>query len=160
MYGQVGKAHPGHDCFVFRRDAYQHYRLGRVCIGMAWVAKALLVNMAYFATRFQIFTDKHLTFHIGDPRPWASPVFADYLAHNHHEFKAIRNALQAEYGALVTRLAPGSNLPQMLEPMLEQRRPWFKLHHLKMMVKRVTPDLIYGAAKKVYRTLNPVREKV
>ena len=149
MYSKVGKKHPGHDCFVSKRESFQNYDLGRVCIGMAWVAKALLINMAYTASRFQIFTDEHLTFHIGDPRPWTNPAYADYRAHNHKEFITIRRGLQQKYGRLVMRLSPGSNIP----PMFEERVPWFK-----SMVKRAAPEPVYAAAKKVYRTIRPLRE--
>ena len=160
MYGQVGLKHPGHDCFVFKREAYEKYCLGKVCIGMAWVAKALLVNMAYHALRFQVFEDEHLTFHIGDPRPWADPAYADYRAHNHKEFVAIRRSLREKFGKLVLRLPKGSNIPPMLEERVSWKRgPWKRVPWIRLMVKRVTPEPIYEAAKKVYRTIRPLPDQ-
>lgn len=149
MYAEVGQKHPGHDCFVFRRDQYANYDLGDVCIGMAWVAKPLLLNMAYFAERFRIFEDCHLTFHVGDPRPWTNPDLADYRKHNRDQFMAVKESLRKQYGPLVTRLKPGVTVP----PMFEERPPWYT-----RLAQKVLPQSAYAVAKKMYRTVNPVKD--
>src|SRR3972149_6920763 len=56
MYSELGRAHPGHDCFVFKRDVYRGYRLGDVCIGAPFVGRTLLFNLACSAKNFRIFT--------------------------------------------------------------------------------------------------------
>jgi hypothetical protein len=149
MYAEVGQKHPGHDCFVFRRDQYAQYELGDVCIGMAWVAKPLLLNMAYFAERFHIFEDFHLTFHVGDPRPWTNLDFADYRRHNRDQFMAVKESLRQKHGVLASRLKPGVTVP----PMFEERPPWYT-----RLAQRVLPAGAYAVAKRMYRTVNPVKE--
>ncbi|MEL7447474.1 MAG: hypothetical protein AAGK02_17010, partial [Pseudomonadota bacterium] len=41
MYAEVGKPHPGRDCFVFTRSAYQHFDLGDALWGMPKVGALL-----------------------------------------------------------------------------------------------------------------------
>jgi hypothetical protein len=85
MYAQAGKSHPGHDCFVFKRDVYPDYYLGNVCIGATEVGKTLNLNLICHANRFKEFKYLHLTFHIGDDRIWQSPANSDYCIHNENE---------------------------------------------------------------------------
>lgn len=82
MYQEVGARHRGHDCFVFRRNAYPRYFLGDVCIGINCVGQTLLHNMARYATRYKKITDEHLTFHIGNTQTWGDFKWADYWDHN------------------------------------------------------------------------------
>jgi hypothetical protein len=89
MAAQVGESHRGHDCFVFRKDAYPHYCLGTACIGAARVGAVLGLNLAYHSERFQEFTDLHLTFHIGNEKVHRSPQLRDYFAHNEREAKKV-----------------------------------------------------------------------
>jgi hypothetical protein len=98
MYAQVGEPHPGHDCFVFRRDVYPDYYLGEACIGASEVGKLLNLNLICHATKFGEFKDLHLTFHLGDDRIWQSPDLCDYSEHNRkvlvrglEHFQAIRD---------------------------------------------------------------------
>ena len=85
MYAQAGEPHPGHDCFVYRRDAYPNYLLGRVCVGAPWVGRVLLLNLIAFADRFEEFKDLHATFHIGDAQVWQGDRFAGSGSFNHAE---------------------------------------------------------------------------
>jgi hypothetical protein len=87
MYADVGEAHPGFDCFVFRRDAYPNYRLGGVCIGTGWICRALTTNLICCATRFEEFRDLHVTFHIGNARAWRRPEYEDYFRYNLDAFR-------------------------------------------------------------------------
>ncbi|MFQ5632930.1 MAG: hypothetical protein ACE5I1_29525, partial [bacterium] len=45
MYAEVGKKHEGHDCFIFRRDVYPRFQLGKVCIGAPMIGRVLLWNL-------------------------------------------------------------------------------------------------------------------
>lgn len=85
MYAAVGNRHPGHDCFVFRRDAYPTFELGHACIGALWIGRLLLANMAAVANRYEEFMDTHLTFHLGDDRAWSRPENDEFSAHNRRE---------------------------------------------------------------------------
>jgi len=100
MYAEAGKKHEGHDCFVFRRDAYPQYRLGAVCTGIPWVGRTLLWNLMCYARNFYVFTKTHLTFHIGpgNKHTWGDDGFSDYRAHNMSEAQKVMAALKAAHG--------------------------------------------------------------
>ena len=80
-----GERHSGHDCFIFRRDAYPRYYLGNVCVGINSVGQTLLHNMAHYAGTFKTFKDRPLTFHIGNRRTWWDLKWVDYLNHNRQQ---------------------------------------------------------------------------
>jgi hypothetical protein len=65
MYAEKGKKHPGFDCFVFHRDLYPKFSLAAVCIGVPFIGITLAQNLFCFAKNPKVFTDEHLTFHIG-----------------------------------------------------------------------------------------------
>jgi len=90
-----GEKHPGYDCFIFKREAYNSYRLGSACIGANWVGRILLANVMAFAEKFQGFEDLCLTFHIGDDRGWLDQKHSGYNQHNEKELLAILPALLA-----------------------------------------------------------------
>jgi hypothetical protein len=98
MYADVGEKHPGHDCFVFRRDVYPAYELGKVCVGIRLVGRVLLWNLACHARRFNEFRDLHLTFHLGNDKVWRSAKNADYAQHNECEAMNVLAALEATHG--------------------------------------------------------------
>ena len=89
MYAQVGKPHPGCDCFVFKRSAYPAYRFGTAFIGSGRIGLILAVNLYYHAMRFKQFRDLHLTFHIGWDEVWQSAKLRDERLHNDSELKKI-----------------------------------------------------------------------
>ncbi len=91
MYAEIGEPHIGHDCFIFRRDAYSDFKLGDACIGGGRVDKVLLLNLICNSNKFEEFTDLHLTFHIGDARIAAinTPEQLEYRFHNHTELKKV-----------------------------------------------------------------------
>lgn len=89
MYAQVGKKHPGRDCFVFRRQYYKHYELGNICIGALRVGAAFALNLIYNSISFQEFRDLHLTFHIGEQRNWKQNSFQGFHLHNEVEWKKL-----------------------------------------------------------------------
>jgi hypothetical protein len=78
MYSQIGEAHPGYDCFVFRRDAYPKFNLGTAIIGSNYIGKILISNVTAHSNMIKIFENLHLTFHIGDDRSWKKNDFSDY----------------------------------------------------------------------------------
>lgn len=82
MYKQVGKPHPGSDCFVFKRNAYPNYYLADGCIGTRRIGKIMLLNLLSYATKFELFRDRHLTFHLGEDRAWNRAEVKDYREFN------------------------------------------------------------------------------
>lgn len=65
MLKEKGKKHPGFDCFVFKRELYPKFSLAEVCIGVPFVEITLSQNLFCFAKNPKVFTEEHLTFHIG-----------------------------------------------------------------------------------------------
>lgn len=100
MYGEIGEPHQGYDCFVFKRDNYPQYSLGDICIGIKFIDSTFLTNLICYSKKFNVFKDKHLTFHIDDKRTWALPDNYDYLVHNRTEFLKIARQLKEKNGNL------------------------------------------------------------
>ncbi len=98
MYSEEGTPHKGYDCFVFRKDVYPRYKLGAACVGIGWVGRVLLCNLACHAEKYNEFKDLHLTFHIGNERIWKSKEYSDFTAHNKNEFLKIFKSLETEFG--------------------------------------------------------------
>ncbi len=107
MYAELGREHKGWDCFVFRRSLVPQLHLGRVCIGAGWVGRALLANLACLARNFKVFTDLHLTFHIGNEQAWKADDVSDYVEHNRGECRRILLDLEARFGPLDRGGIPG-----------------------------------------------------
>jgi len=98
MYAEAGEMHEGHDLFVFRRDVFPKYKMGRVCLGVPWVGRVLIWNLICNARRFQEFRHLHLTFHIGNDAIGLRPENVAFQNHNKAEARKVMEALQAEYG--------------------------------------------------------------
>lgn len=99
MYSEAGESHPGHDCFVFKRDVYTGYRIGTVCVGINWVGRALIYNLVCRAKHFKEFKRKHVTFHIGNDKTWKRNEYTDYVAHNKREALKVLAEFERQYGA-------------------------------------------------------------
>ena len=89
MYAEIGGPHPGHDCFVFKRNLFPKFKLGTACIGAGRFGKVLITNLICHSDKFKVFKDKHLTFHLGDDRNWKVPDYKEYANHNDQELYAI-----------------------------------------------------------------------
>jgi hypothetical protein len=107
IWGEMGESHKGWDCFVFKRNLYPRFRLGTTCIGTGWFGRVMITNMASLAQRFKIFTDLHLTFHIGNEKLWKSEKYSDYLHHNLDECRKILEAFERELGPFDRAEIPG-----------------------------------------------------
>ena len=101
LYAEVGKPHPGSDCFVFRRDAYPRYNLGTISVGAFWIGTAMLVNLGYQAEKLRVLKNTALTFHIGDDAGWRKPEYADYEEHNARQVARVIDELQRAHGPLL-----------------------------------------------------------
>jgi hypothetical protein len=88
MYAEAGKKHPGYDCFVFSRKAYERFELGDVCIGAVLMDILFYANVLGFSERFHEAKDADMTFHIGDDRTWDNPANRPYLLHNADQLEA------------------------------------------------------------------------
>jgi hypothetical protein len=117
IYREKGKPHPGWDCFVFRRTIYPKFDLGDVCIGAPPIGRVLLCNCIRHADRFTIFTDKHLTFHMGDDGAWKKTRRGAEHVNGRNGLEIIRSLYQG---------TDDSSLKSLLKThldALERRRP-------------------------------------
>lgn len=65
MYAELGKSHPGFDCFIFKKELLSKFILGNICVGIPFLEVTLIHNIIAFAQNPLFVADKHLTFHIG-----------------------------------------------------------------------------------------------
>jgi hypothetical protein len=134
IWSDIGEPHPGFDCFVFPRSAYEKYQLGSTCIGTRWTAEVLLVSLICHARHFKEFTDLHATFHVGNYRVWSKPELADYYKFNEGEFRRMIEAYR-ESGVLsdhrwvnqyISVLAKNDRIAQQLRAffgIIDSQRP-------------------------------------
>jgi hypothetical protein len=100
MYAEAGEKHPGFDCFVFKREVYPRYELGKICLGVQWIDNVLIMNLVCHARNFSVFRKLHLTFHLGDSQNWLKEKYADYYAYNQAEAAKVVAALERVHGPL------------------------------------------------------------
>ncbi|MGE0636225.1 MAG: hypothetical protein AB7G44_02360 [Bacteroidia bacterium] len=92
IYSDIGKSHPGFDCFVFKRELFPKFILGEICVGIPFVEATLMHNLFAHAEKCKLFDGLHLTAHIGmDVMPKRD---GDYYHHNRQEFEKIKKELQ------------------------------------------------------------------
>lgn len=65
MYADLGKSHPGFDCFVFKKSLLDSFILDSICVGISFLEVTLVHNIFSFAKKPLYIPDGHLTFHIG-----------------------------------------------------------------------------------------------
>ncbi|MEN9302382.1 MAG: hypothetical protein RL264_811 [Bacteroidota bacterium] len=96
QYADLGKSHPGFDCFVFPFSNLNELELNSICIGIPFLEVTLLHNIVSLAKRPLFIPDAHLTFHIGmDVLP---PVNKKLYWHNRTVFfKEINPRLKSKY---------------------------------------------------------------
>ncbi len=97
MYAELGKSHPGYDCFIIKKELLQQFILGNICVGIPFIEVALIHNIASFAQNPIYLTDKHLTFHIGlEVMPKRDSAY--YWANRNEFFKNIYPKLKPYFG--------------------------------------------------------------
>lgn len=90
IYQDFGKKHPGFDCFVFHRDLFPQLQLMNICIGVPFIGITLSQNLFALSSRFKLFTEEKLTFHIGmEIIKGRAP--REYFKHNQREFWKVVN---------------------------------------------------------------------
>ena len=98
MWAQIGKTHPGHDCFVFPRAWIPEMELGAITTGVPWIGFILLANLACLGRDIRVHEDAHLTFHLGDDQAWTNPADLPYREHNSREALGVQRKLENRYG--------------------------------------------------------------
>jgi len=97
---EVGLNHVGFDCLIFRRAIYSSFVRCDVCIGAPAVARALIYNMIAHSRRMLMLKNVHLTYHLGDDRPWLQKSFADYHQFNVREVTGVMRQLAHDPASL------------------------------------------------------------
>lgn len=85
MSSEVGKDHPGYDCFVFKKEFINKFIFGNVCIGANWIGRAFIANLVALSDEVIVMKDRHLTFHIGDDGAWLTNRFNEFDEFNKSE---------------------------------------------------------------------------
>lgn len=119
MWADPGETHPGHDCFIFRREVYPRYRLDEVCIGVNFIGRALVLNLASHAKQFKEFKELHLTFHVGNDQIWKREDYADYVEHNK---QATLRAMRSLFGEFPHAASMPDVLHYLNLPILQEFR--------------------------------------
>lgn len=65
IQSQMGKSHPGYDCFVFHRSLIPKFVFSKVCIGTGYTSVAFIHNLIAFSEKPLISDELHLTLHLG-----------------------------------------------------------------------------------------------
>jgi hypothetical protein len=123
MNADLGGQHPGWDCYVFHRSLYPRFVLGTACIGAGWFARTPITNLSCLAKRFHIFTDLHLTFHLGNDQVWKKDQFAEFRRHNQLECKKVLLHFEDKLGPLDRTTIPGRFLSTLEREVLKAARP-------------------------------------
>lgn len=84
MYADMGKSHPGFDCFVIKTELLDQFIFENICVGISFLEATLVHNIFSFAKNPLFVPDAHLTFHIG--MDVLVPRNNDFYRHNRKEF--------------------------------------------------------------------------
>ncbi len=84
MYAELGRSHPGFDCFVIKTELLDKFILGNICVGISFLEATLVHNIFSFAKNPLYIPDMHLTFHIG--MDVLVPRSNDFYKHNRSDF--------------------------------------------------------------------------
>ena len=90
MCRESGKPHPGHDCFIFRRDLYSKFQLDDIFIGEPGVGRVLLCNLVRYGTSVRVFTNEAMTFHLGSEGRWKQRSDGAGRLNLENSFKIVR----------------------------------------------------------------------
>lgn len=105
VLAEVGRSHPGFDCFVMHRSLVPKLLLDGVCVGVPFLEASLLYNLLAFSKDCRIMEHLHLTTHLGlEVMPARD---AEYHRYNQERFNAILPNLKPH---LVGKKLPYSEL--------------------------------------------------
>lgn len=100
IYAEAGKTHTGYDCFVIKKTVLRKFIFKNIAIGVPPAGNDVFYNIFAFAEKPILFTEKHLTFHIGMElyKEWGDK---EIYTHNYKEFyqllKELKPNLKADH---------------------------------------------------------------
>lgn len=123
ILAEVGRSHPGFDCFVMHRSLIPKLLLDGVCVGVPFLEASLMYNLLAFSKDCVILEHLHLTTHLGlEVMPARD---AEYHRYN-----------QKRFNAILTKLKPH---------LLEKNLPYSSLGFLERTLKRgLNPSVFTG----------------
>lgn len=92
IYSEIGKSHPGFDCFVFKKSLFSKFILEHICVGVPFIGVSLAHNLFAFSSNYKLLDEQHLTVHLGlEVMPSRD---SEYHAFNRLEFAKIERQLK------------------------------------------------------------------
>gem|GEM_PF-844713 len=95
IFREPGNEHPGHDCFVFKRELYPKFQLPDSILGIGCCFRPLLLNCICFADCFEEVHASGLTLHVGGDEQWQRPEWGEHAGHNHRQVQSLLQLLDA-----------------------------------------------------------------
>lgn len=93
---QIGKRHPGYDCFVIKKELYDQFQLGQIVVGINWIGEMIKRNILYLAKNPILLWDSRMTFHMGDDSPvHVSTEYQDQQQFNAHQAQILTTKLES-----------------------------------------------------------------
>lgn len=149
MCADLGSAHPGYDCFVFRRELYGKFVKSGCCVGAPGVMCCLLVNLAALSPRLLMLKGAHLTFHVGNDKYWQDPRFEDYRKFNLDQSVAV-----------VSALAKDASIAEKLLAFLTVNREEQELMQAAERAMGRTASISLIAMRTAKKILRPIRRRL
>ncbi len=93
LYAEAGKDHTGYDTFIIKRDLLDKFIYKNIAIGVPPAGNDIFYNIFAFAQKPILFTEKHLTFHVGLDlvKNWGNTAI---VKHNYNEFHQLLKELK------------------------------------------------------------------
>lgn len=120
VVSDVGKPHPGFDCFAARARAFRRFVLGDTVIGTHLIGRVILWNVAAMADNWKLVRDGHLTFHVGDDNTGKDEKNNYLVVHNHGQAVKTLKALRSD---------------KFLEALLEKAPEALKTYYKPSMIR-------------------------
>lgn len=92
MEADRGLAHPGFDCFVFKKSLIDKMVLKDICIGVPFIGITLSQNLFALAHKLRIVQYEHFTYHVG-LEIFKKRAPKEYRQYNRKQFQAVMNEL-------------------------------------------------------------------
>ena len=98
IYADMGKDHPGFDCFVVSREVLEQCDFADTLVGVHLIGRVIYWNIIARAQNIGYFPARQLTFHIGDDVPSKGRSSLPYIKHNMKQGSRVVSGLRDNPG--------------------------------------------------------------